>query len=131
MVCLDSSFLVDFFRNSTNEVERYKKFVSSGERIFLPSVVVMELFLGVKKRGNLAVEKKINYFFEHIDVLDFNKRSALLSGEILATLEKKGEVVDFRDVMIASVCIANDIELLTNNIKHFERLKKFGLKLVK
>ena len=50
-----------------------------------------------------------------------------ISGEILSKLEKKREVIDFRDVMIASIVIENDVALYTRNVKHFKRVE--GLKL--
>jgi len=50
-----------------------------------------------------------------------------ISGEILSKLKKKREVIDFRDVMIASIVIENDVALYTRNVKHFKRVE--GLKL--
>ncbi len=60
-------------------------------------------------------------------MLKFTSTSAKISGEILSKLEKKGEAIDFRDVMIASIVIENDVALYTRNVKHFERVE--GLKL--
>jgi tRNA(fMet)-specific endonuclease VapC len=45
--------------------------------------------------------------------------------------QDKGDILDVRDIFIASVCIIEGLELLTFNLKHFERMKKFGLRLVK
>ena len=66
------------------------------------------------------------------------KIQKLPSGQLVITIPKrlaeyeelvKGMEVEFRDIMIASICINRDIPLLKNNKKHFERLKGEGLKL--
>ena len=61
---------------------------------------------------------------------NFEEKHALLAGDIQIKLKERGDLVDFRDLFIASICIENKLELLTNNKKHFERLEQFGLKLL-
>jgi len=55
------------------------------------------------------------------------QESSKHAGKILADLEKKGEIIDFRDVLIASIAITTDTTLFTRNISHFERIE--GIKL--
>ncbi len=43
---------------------------------------------------------------------------------------KKKEFLDERDLIIGAICIANNIPLWTGNIKHFKKLKEYGLNLV-
>ncbi|RLI81163.1 hypothetical protein DRP04_06750 [Archaeoglobales archaeon] len=54
-----------------------------------------------------------------LEVLKFTDKSAELSGRLVAELERKGLVVDFRDVMIAGVVLENNAILYTGNVKHF------------
>ena len=63
--------------------------------------------------------------------LNFDKNSGIIAGKISRQLKDNGEEVEFRDIFIGSICISNDVELFTLNVKHFERMKKFGLNLVK
>lgn len=48
-------------------------------------------------------------------------------GKIKATLEKDGNIIDDADLFIAACAMSNDAVLVTNNEKHFKRIK--GLKL--
>ncbi|MGB2841407.1 MAG: type II toxin-antitoxin system VapC family toxin [Halobacteriota archaeon] len=50
-----------------------------------------------------------------------------LAGEILADLERKRELIEFRDAFIASIAITHNTILFTRNISHFARIE--GLKL--
>ena len=58
-----------------------------------------------------------------------DKKEGLLAARILKELQRTGREIEFRDIMIASICITNNIPLLTKNLKHFNRLKEHGLKL--
>ena len=48
-------------------------------------------------------------------------------GEMKATLEKAGTIIDDADLFIAACAKVHGLTLVTNNIKHFKRIK--GLKL--
>ena len=50
-----------------------------------------------------------------------------LAGEILADLERRGEIIEFRDAFIASIAITYNAMLFTRNISHFERIKTIKL----
>ena len=50
-----------------------------------------------------------------------------LAGEILADLERKGGIIEFRDAFIASIALTHNTTLFTRNISHFERIKTIKL----
>nr|MDO8045195.1 hypothetical protein [Candidatus Baldrarchaeota archaeon] len=41
---------------------------------------------------------------------------------------KRGEKLDFRDIAIGASAIVEGLVLVSGNLSHFERMKKFGLK---
>jgi len=53
--------------------------------------------------------------------------TARIFGKIKARLKKEGKLVNDADLLIASIVIANNGVLVTNNTAHFERI--LGLKL--
>ena len=121
-ICLDSDFLIDFFKNKEKAVAIFN---SLNANYCLTSINVFELWEGRKK------EEKLKEFFEQAEIKNFDYKSALLAAIINSSLKQKGEEIEIRDVFIAAICIEHNLELLTYNIKHFERMEKFGLKLVK
>ena len=46
-----------------------------------------------------------------------------ISGDIYANLRKKGTPVDDIDILIAGIAIANDLVLVTNNRRDFEKIE--------
>jgi len=64
-----------------------------------------------------------------MNVLNFSNGSVKMAGELMAKLEKEGKVLDFRDLFIGTIALANNYPIKTNNIKHFNRIE--GLKILK
>ncbi len=61
-------------------------------------------------------------------ILPLTPESVRLSAQISARLRAEGQPIGHTDVLIAGVALANDLELATNNTRHFERIE--GLRLV-
>jgi|SRR3989344_5757121 len=126
-ICLDTDFLVDFLRDSKNAVDFIKQNEASKNLATTP-INVFELYYGAykseKKEENL---KAINVLLERINVLNFSVDSSKKAGEILANLEKNGELVEFRDILIGSIALVNDYSIKTNNVKHFHKMKGLSI----
>ena len=86
----------------------------------------------LKKRGLMQTKsEKVEVFFtqflSNVTVLDFDEGDARESGRILAELSAAGKHIGDADTLIAGQAIANQLILVTNNTKHFLRVK--GLQL--
>lgn len=51
------------------------------------------------------------------------------ASKIWVSMKKTGEMIDDRDILIAAAAISKQIPLFTRNVKHYEKLNKFGLNL--
>lgn len=124
MVCLDTSFVVDLLRGK-KEVEKIKNTLDkSSDSIVITSPTVMEIIKGLRiGKPSKNEGKKIEEFISSIPVLSFDKKSAILAGEIESDLIKKGKLIDIEDIMIAAISIINKERLITRNRKHFRRIK--------
>ena len=49
------------------------------------------------------------------------------TAEIYVYLKKEGNLIEDADILMASTAIVEDLVLITNNIKHFKRVK--GLRI--
>lgn len=102
-------------------LERHKE-----SEIVVSSVVLSKLYYGAYKSQRTAYNlEKINLL--SFEVLQFNLQDADRAGEIRATLEKRGTPIGAYDTLIAGQALANDLILITDNIKEFNRVN--GLKL--
>ena len=46
-----------------------------------------------------------------------------MAGKITASLERDGNMMDIRDLLIASIAMVNGFGVLTNNVGHFSKIK--------
>lgn len=121
-ICLDSDIIISLLRG---DVSLSQKISLVNSRLCTTSINVFEVWYG--KKVNETTEQILNT----LDTFIFDNSAAKLSAEILLKLEKEGNPLEFRDIFVASICIANRCQLWTNNKKHFERMEQFGLRLVK
>ena len=120
-ICLDSDIIIEFLKSNDKTKEKINSLNAS---FYATPINIFEVWYGKNK------QEGTKGFLDNITIIDIDKETGLLSAEIMEKLRDDGKLIEFRDVMIASACIINNVELLTNNRKHFERLKRFGLKLV-
>ena len=89
--------------------------------LYTNPIVIAEFFTD----NTLLVDKNLRLalkLFESFRVLDITKPIGLLGGELMRTKT----VLFIADALIAATCLSNKLELVTNNLKHFKKVK--GLK---
>ena len=116
---LDTNIYCDFAEglpDATDAIATY------GQSIFIPSVVLGELFFGFMK-GSLQQfnEKKLRQVVSRlkIEMIDVNPDVARKYAMIYLFLQKKGFKIPINDVWIAACCMEIGGTLLTRD-KHFE-----------
>ena len=115
-ILLDTDVLVDFFRGSRKAVA----FVNLHfERIILSSIVVAELFAGVKGDTEQAVLENFVSLFPVVPVsTEIAKAGGLYKRDF-----GKSHGVGLADAILAATAEAEDAELKTLNIRHYPMLK--------
>jgi tRNA(fMet)-specific endonuclease VapC len=105
------------------------RFVQHSERLYIPTVVLAELFVWVYRRpdprpGVLAIDE---FTRNEVQVLLFDERCAEEFGRKRATLLRQGVSVSRLDMMIAAVALVHDLTLVTHNTADFQNVP--GLRL--
>ncbi|MGC9104594.1 MAG: type II toxin-antitoxin system VapC family toxin [Candidatus Methanodesulfokora sp.] len=75
----------------------------------------------------LALKEELEKAFT---VVPLSNDVLIKAAEISKGLKSSGEVIDERDLLIGATAIALNIPLKTRNRSHYERLVKYGLKLL-
>jgi len=127
MFMLDTNTLIYFFKGR-GEVEE-NLFAYSPKDIFIPSIVIYELQVGIAKSNNPQKrEKQLATLLEQVNVIEFGEREAKASALIRADLEKKGTPIGPIDILIAGSAKAHNLTLVTHNTKEFMRVEGLALK---
>jgi len=125
MNLLDSDHCIAILRKKLDLRER----VSPDEELATTAISVAELTHGanrsIHREDNLA---RLEVLLSALIILPFDEAAARRFGILKAELEKRGEPLDDLDLQIASISLENNLPLVTNNTRHFNRLN--GLRLV-
>lgn len=91
-------------------------------------VTLMELYYGAYKSQKVTSNlSKIKSIEDAIEIIPLGRESAEVFAMLKANLEKSGTPLDDFDLILAACALAHDFILVTNNLKHFERVE--GLRL--
>jgi predicted nucleic acid-binding protein len=123
-LCLDTDILIDFLRGKIRDIIKQ---LEEEFQLTTTTISLFELYYGAYKTKKERNVKSVDELAERLEALRFTDKSAKLSGWIMSELEKTGQVVDFRDIMVAGIVLENDIKLFTKNVKHFGKIN--GIKL--
>ncbi len=118
-VCLDTDVCISIIKGQP-EADRISDLIAAG-KIFVTSMTVFELYLRKEKIH------EIQNFLDGIFVLDLNEECAIKASSIYKELKEKGNILDFRDVFIASIAMVNNCSLATFNKKHFSKINNLEL----
>jgi tRNA(fMet)-specific endonuclease VapC len=126
MYMLDTNILIYFFKGM-GEVEE-KLFSHSPRDIFIPSIVIYELQVGIAKSNNPKKrEKQLSTLLEQVNIIKFGEQEARVSALIRADLEKKGTPIGAMDILIAGCAKAHNLTLITHNTREFTRVEGLSL----
>lgn len=93
------------------------------------SVTVMEVVRGYYLAAKLERLREFMAGLTDHEVLPFNESTAELAGKIDADLLRTGQPIGRADPMIAATAIEHDLDLVTGNVKHFDRIRAIGYPL--
>ena len=104
---------------------RFRKAVQAGAQVWVPAVVLFELWYGVAKsaRPKENAEDLATFLAGPVKLLDFGEEDAREAGEVRTSLERIGKPIGAYDVLIAGQAMARKLTLVTANAKEFGRVK--------
>lgn len=96
--------------------------------IAISNSILAELYFGAYNSRKVAENlKRIELFKKNLRVLSDSEESAMLFGRIKAALKSKGNIIEDFDILIASIAMANNCIVVTNNWDHFSRIEKLQI----
>lgn len=126
---LDTEFLIQFRRElNRKSYGKAHKFIESNanSRFFIDLVICAEFSEGFKES-----EKNTCWnYLSNFRILEDDEETAWITSRVAQVLKKKGLHIGDNDTWIGANAIKHKLPLVTNNERHFNRLKPFGLKII-
>lgn len=123
---LDTDILSAHLRRPSGLIHR---FVQYSGRLYTPSIALAELYVWAYRRPEpmealTSIEKMLFY---EVGVVDYDNDCAKEFGRLRVDLRRKGMEAPSVDLMIASVALVYDLNLVTHNTGDYQNIP--GLKL--
>ena len=126
-IVLDTTILIDFLRNTEYAISKIEK-LSQDNELFTTDINIFELYYGAYiAKDSLENVASIKGLIDTLTILNTDADSMEIAGKLLAELAKKGNLIEFRDALIAGICLKNSLPIITANKKDFE---KTGVKII-
>ena len=122
---LDTNICIHYFKGQFGLDEKLKQ-VGFSECV-ISEITIAELVYGAEKSNNVSKNKLVvEEFANKITVLPIFDAIDLYEKE-KARLKKAGTAISDLDLFIGATAIANDMILVTRNVREFERMENIRI----
>jgi tRNA(fMet)-specific endonuclease VapC len=122
---LDSNIIISLF----NGDKKTTKWLLNAESVFVPYVVIGELYYGAYKSGQKKSNmKKIDDFISFSSILNSTADTSKLYGFIKNQLKTQGKPMPENDIWIAALAIQYGVTLITRD-NHFNNVKNLPVEI--
>ncbi len=124
---LDSNTCIQYINGRSPRVADKLDTLPKNE-VVICSIVKGELFFGALRSQN--PRKTMNGQRQFLDLfvsLPFDDTCADEYAKIRATLSSKGQLIGSNDMLIAAIALANNLVLVTHNVREFERVENLKI----
>ncbi len=122
MMCLDSDLLIAILRGD-KDTEKVINFLDLEGGAATTVINAYEILFGAKKsahkEGNVKEARRL---LAKLHIMDMTLDAAERASEIHAKLSSEGNIIDLRDIFIASIALSHGTKIVTRNEKDFKRV---------
>jgi len=123
LLIADTDVIIDYFSGSEPFAGMVAGLIQK-DSLALTSITVFELYAGVTGAKRLG---QIDSLVSLAPVFPFGTEDAMAAVGIYNDLKKEGKLIGIQDILIAGICVARKLPLLTRNTDHFSRIPALKL----
>jgi tRNA(fMet)-specific endonuclease VapC len=124
---LDTNTCIRYLNGRAPQL-RVKLAATPLSEIAVSSITKAEMFYGSAKSQTpeQSLRKQLE-FLNALNTIPFNDAAALIYGSVRVTLERAGTPIGHYDMLIAAIGLANDLILVTHNVREFARIPELNV----
>ncbi len=125
---LDTDTISFFFRNEKKSekkvTQKVNSYLKEHQKLNISIITYYELLNGLYFGDTKERTAEIDSFLNHHNVLPISKKVAQKAAQIYTKLRNEGNSIAHNDILIAATAIVENLVLITNNSKHFDRIEE-------
>lgn len=124
---LDTDILSEFLRGNIKVIKKVDEHLNQFGYVNLSIITYYEILNGLLYKDARKQMERFEEFINLNKIIPLTIKTVKISANIQADLRKKGSEIGHTDTLIAGIAMANEFQLITNNIAHFKRIKGIEL----
>lgn len=121
---LDTNIITAFLKGNQNIVKRVEQYTDEHESLTISIISYYEILRGLKDLGSKKKLQAFNGFINNCDVEELGRSVAEKAADIYVNLKNQGKLVEDADILVAATAMDKGFVIVTDNEKHFERIKE-------
>lgn len=119
---LDTNIITAFLKNDLNVLTKVSEYLDAFDWLSINIISYYEILRGLIDLGNRKKLKEFDEFIEENELISIRKETIQKAAEIYAYLKKRGTLIEDADILIAAIALVENLVLVTDNVRHFERV---------
>ena len=124
---LDTDMLMPLFKGVPSVVERARQYQDLYGHLNITIITYYEVMKGHEYVGAIDRQKLFDEFCRLNNVMSLDQAACRRAAQVYADLRRCGNLIPDADILIAGIALAGDYVLVTQNVRHFQRIA--GLKV--
>jgi predicted nucleic acid-binding protein len=131
LVLLDTDTLSFFLRNEKTKekkaTQKINEYLKEHQKLSISIITYYELLNGLYFGDTKERTAEIDRFLNEHTILPISKEIAHKAAQIYTHLRSTGNIIAHNDILIAATAIVENLVLITNNTKHFDRIEELKM----
>ena len=124
---LDTDIFSFYLKGNNDVVEKVVDYLTEYPTLNISSITYYEILKGLEYKQATRQKENFESFIEEMNIINVNQASLKISAKIYGNLRRNGRIIGVSDTLIAGLAIEKNIQLVTNNTKHFENIENLEL----
>ena len=122
--CLvDTDILSYYFKGEEAVIQNFRKYSEKFSFINLSLITYYEILSGLRFKNSNKILNNFIQFSRENNIIPLTIKSVNFSSIIYSELRKSGQALADADILIAGIALENNLTLVTNNVRHFSKIK--------
>ncbi len=124
---LDTNHVRVLLQSEPQYLQKHREALNQDLPVLLNAISYFETRRGllyVNARGKLGL---LDTIIRQTGIVPLNKTALDIAADLHADLRGKGQLIEDADLLIAAIALAHDLTLLTDNVRHFQRIESLQI----
>lgn len=127
--CLDTNIISYLMKGNKSVLQKLDALAEDDNEILIPSIAYYEIKRGLIANGATTKLTRFLNFVKEFGITELAVSTIDIAAQIYADLKKDGNLIEDDDIFIGATALENDAVLVTNNERHFGRIKDLKIEV--